>query len=77
MSPVRYLADLGPVALEREGLVPALRRLTAEWEEAAGTACQLKIAGEDRELPAPGERTREAAAAIRSHIEEELAARAG
>jgi branched-chain amino acid aminotransferase len=31
---------------------------------------------EDRELPAPGERTAEAAAAMRSHIEEELAATA-
>ena len=51
----RYLADLGPVALEREGLVPALRRLTAEWEEAAGTACQLKIAGEERDLPPAAE----------------------
>jgi len=48
----RYLADLGPAALEKEGLVPALRRLTAEWEEEAGTPCQLKVAGEDRELPA-------------------------
>jgi two-component system sensor histidine kinase DegS len=47
----RYLADLGPAALEKEGLAPALRRLTAEWEAAAGTACQLKISGEDRELP--------------------------
>ena len=47
----RYLADLGPVALEKEGLVAALRQLAAEWEEAAGTACQLKIAGEERALP--------------------------
>jgi len=47
----RYLADLGPAALEKQGLVPALRRLAAEWEEEAGTTCQLKVAGEDRELP--------------------------
>src|SRR3954469_24386897 len=38
---------------------------------------QPAAAIEDRELPAPGERTAEAAAAIRAHIQEELAARAG
>ena len=38
---------------------------------------QAASAIEDRELPAPGERTREAAAALRAHIQEELAARAG
>jgi signal transduction histidine kinase len=37
--------------------VPALERLTSEWQEEAGTACLLKIAGGDRPLPPAVEQT--------------------
>lgn len=47
----RHLAALGPAALEAEDLVPALRRLVAEWEAKSGAQCQLKVAGEERPVP--------------------------
>ncbi len=48
----RQLAALGPAALESEDLVPALRRLTSEWQRETGAECRMRVAGEDRPVPA-------------------------
>ena len=49
----RQLAALGPAALETEDLVPALRRLAADWQRDTGAECRVRVAGEERPVP-PG-----------------------
>jgi len=70
----RQLADLGPAALEAEDVVPALRRLAADWERETGTECRLKVAGEDLDVPQPVQQVlywivAEALANVRRHAQ--------
>lgn len=70
----RQLAALGPAALEAEDLGPALRRLTSEWQRQTGAECRLRVAGEERPVPAAVQQViywiaAEALANVRRHAE--------
>jgi len=47
----RLSQDLRPSALERLGLLPALRRLATDVKEYSGVNVEVKVLGEERRLP--------------------------